>query len=303
MKNLKNLAKRAFKGRVKVGTLFNVPIYLTVDFRIYFGVLFGLSAIFESIPEALYLAGILGTIYGCVVIHEYAHIFMARHYGVDTNSITILILGGVADLQDIPHKGLQEFWVAIVGPMSNIVLACLFYMGAMLQGLDPTFMFNFNESFLLSAGSFNVIMAGFNLLPAFPMDGGRIFRSLIGLKMDFVNATKYAFFVGLATSVGMLYYAIFIDLHIFMILIGILVPLGGYGEYLSVKRDREKVESERDAEERFQRFVEEYTSSPHVKQIVDETIESEFASEGLKEVFQSWKDRIDAEGLHNRGGS
>ncbi|MBK9273984.1 MAG: site-2 protease family protein [Flavobacteriales bacterium] len=147
----------------------------------------------------------VGLVFVCVVLHEYGHALTALHYGVRTRDITLLPIGGVASLERMPEEPMQEFWITLAGPLVNLVIVVLAGAlqwslfgglhladpregGALLPGL---------LSFLLTA---NLGLFLFNLLPAFPMDGGRILRALLGLRLPRVQATRIAAAIGRALA-------------------------------------------------------------------------------------------------------
>lgn len=131
----------------------------------------------------------------CVLLHEYGHALTARRFGIGTRHITLLPIGGVALLERIPDRPLQEVAIALAGPAVNIAIAAMLWLitpstGGMLAGILQT---------LLGA---NLVLAAFNLLPAFPMDGGRVLRALLALRFGRVRATRLAALVGRAMAVG-----------------------------------------------------------------------------------------------------
>lgn len=132
-------------------------------------------------------------LFACVVAHEFGHALTARRYGIRTPSITLLPIGGMAQLEKMPEKPAQEIAVALAGPAVNIAI------WAILMALGATNTLNLTEEFSGSGASFlgrlaalNLFLALFNLIPAFPMDGGRVFRALLSLGMDRVKATQAA---------------------------------------------------------------------------------------------------------------
>jgi stage IV sporulation protein FB len=141
-----------------------------------------------------------------VVLHEFGHSFAAQYYGVTVKEIVLLPIGGVAQLAHIPEKPIQEFVIAVAGPLVNFVLAGLMLAVAALFGQD-LFVADLGGmiagmtglslpaifSYLFSA---NLFIAVFNLIPAFPMDGGRILRALLASRMDYGRATAIAAAIG-----------------------------------------------------------------------------------------------------------
>jgi len=139
----------------------------------------------------------------CVVLHEYGHALAARRYGIKTQDITLLPIGGVARLERMPSKPSQELVVAAAGPAVNIVIAAgLLVVMALAGATVPALGLGWgNESFVERLFTINIVLVLFNLIPAFPMDGGRILRALLATQMDYARATKTAARLGQAIAI------------------------------------------------------------------------------------------------------
>ena len=135
-------------------------------------------------------------VFGCVVLHELGHALAARWYGIATRDIVLLPIGGVARLERMPEQPRQEILVAVAGPAVNVALAALLY--ALMKAVEhPTGLAELLRGGLLETLLLvNVMMVVFNLVPAFPMDGGRVLRALLALRLPYMQATRIASAVG-----------------------------------------------------------------------------------------------------------
>lgn len=198
---------------------------------------------------ALYGVVVILFLFVCVVLHELGHAVTAKYFKVNVPTITLLPIGGVAQLERMPDKPLQEFLIAVAGPLVNFVLALLLLpVAAVLIGLgmnDGTIGGGFMDWIAhMQIPSFsglviyltvtNVVLGVFNLLPAFPMDGGRILRALLALGFPYVQATRVAVYVGRFMAILFAIWGI-MGGGIFMLLIAFFVYVGGGSELEAVE--------------------------------------------------------------------
>ena len=164
-------------------------------------------------------------LFTCVLLHEFGHILTARGFGVPTPYVTLLPIGGVAQLERIPEEPWQEFLIAIAGPMVNVVIAIALVVlaGASLNVDAMHAAAGGTISLVDRLALVNVFLAVFNLIPAFPMDGGRVLRALLAVRLGFVRATEIAASIGQGLAfvfgfLGLFYNPILVFIAIFVYL-------------------------------------------------------------------------------------
>ncbi len=172
-------------------------------------------------------------IFGCVVLHELGHSLAAIKLGGKVHSITLLPIGGMASISEMPEKPRDEFIISVAGPLVNVVIAGLIWLylalfsSTDLGGLAYDVITPAN--FLVLLLTANLFIVAFNLIPAFPMDGGRLFRSALAMKMNKLKATR------IAKDIGQVFAIMFIITGFFhnpfLIVIGFFILLGAKGEY------------------------------------------------------------------------
>ena len=187
----------------KVGTIAGIDVFVHATFLIL-PVWVALSAYLRGGGASAAASGVASilTVFGVVVLHELGHDLAARRFGIATREITLLPIGGISRLERMPEDPRQELQVALAGPAVNVVLAAAAYAALLALGSGAIDHRSVMEGgFLVRLLSINLSLALFNLLPAFPMDGGRVFRALLALRMDRMRATAVAARTGQAMAV------------------------------------------------------------------------------------------------------
>lgn len=183
----------------KIGRFAGIDVLVHATFFLligWMGVSFWMQD--RSINAVLSGVGFILALFASVVLHEYGHALTARKYGIQTRDITLYPIGGVARLERMPDKPIQELWVALAGPAVNVVIAAVLFVWLQVTGslLPLSELSMTSGSFLERLMITNLILVGFNLIPAFPMDGGRVLRALLALRMEYTRATQLAAILG-----------------------------------------------------------------------------------------------------------
>ena len=183
----------------KIGTFAGIAVNVHATFVL----LLGWIALthwmqYQSLIPTLTGVAFILALFLCMVLHEYGHALAARTFGIATKDITLLPIGGLARLERIPDKPNQELWVALAGPAVNVVIAALLAAYLSLTGhFQPVQHIGLTHGMFLERVMFaNLFLVGFNMIPAFPMDGGRVLRALLAKRMEYARATRIAAGVG-----------------------------------------------------------------------------------------------------------
>ena len=208
----------------RLGKFLGIDVFMHVTFLLLIGWVVlsqwlqgdTLAAVIEGVAFILLL-------FACVVLHEYGHALTARRYGIKTRDITLLPIGGVARLEKMPDNPAEELWVALAGPAVNVVIAAvLFACLQVTSSLQPLSALDVGEgAFFERLMVVNIFLVIFNMIPAFPMDGGRVVRALLAMRMEYTRATQIAAslgqmiailfgFIGLFTNPFLLFIAFFV---------------------------------------------------------------------------------------------
>jgi Zn-dependent protease/predicted transcriptional regulator len=224
------------KWTLKVGRFAGIDVFLHTTFFLmifWIGITYWIQE--NSVAAVISGVGFILALFGSVVLHEYGHALTARKFGVKTKNITLYPIGGVASLERIPEKPRQELLVALAGPAVNVVIAAVLFLW-----LVVTSSLDFSSGFGMASGPFiqrlmftNLALVGFNLIPAFPMDGGRVLRALLALRLEYTLATQIAASVGQ----GLAFIFGFIGLfsNPFLVFIAFFVWIGAQNEAKMVR--------------------------------------------------------------------
>ncbi len=224
-------------GSIELGRILGIPVRVHITFLLLVAFI-GFAGLMKGGPiQAAYSIVFILALFVCVLLHELAHSLVARHYGVRVDSITLLPIGGVAAMEEMPKKPSEEAVTAIVGPLTSLAiaggLAGLVYG---MQGPDAIFAFDpLGGPILSSLVWTNVVIALFNLIPAFPMDGGRVLRAVLSHYMGQVRATNIAATLGQATAVLIGLVGLLILNNLWLALIAIFIFLGAGQESRQVR--------------------------------------------------------------------
>lgn len=226
------------KWSLRIGRIAGIDLYLHATFLILVAWL-AVSQYLASHNTAAMLSaiGFVLLLFVIIILHELGHALAARRYGIETRDITLLPIGGVARLERLPEDPRQELVVAIAGPLVNLVIAAGLFVGILVgSGAGEVLNVGMDSGTVITRLLWvNVWLAFFNLLPAFPMDGGRVLRALLALKLSRERATEIAVNVGhvmalIFGAVGLLGWA-----SPFLVFIALFVWVGADGELQMIR--------------------------------------------------------------------
>lgn len=239
-KRIINQVSSGLGNSLHIGTFFGIPvkIHWTFGLLLLFIAYTILNSDLKPWQSVAYGLVIL-TMFFCVVLHEFGHALTGKRFGVKTMDILVSPIGGLARMNKMPEKPIHEFFVAIAGPLVNLAIAImislLFLIITGKFSFDiNTYDFNNPWEFVRVLALINFTLFLFNLIPAFPMDGGRILRSLLATKIGKVKATKIASLIGRFLAVCFIIYGIF-DEQIILAMIGLFIFMMAGQEYDQTK--------------------------------------------------------------------
>jgi Zn-dependent protease len=191
------------RSSLKIASVFGIEVRIHLTFLLFLVWIWFSYYQVEGFSGAVQGVLFILALFACVLLHEFGHAFAARGFGIATPDITLLPFGGVARLDRIPDTPWQELVVAIAGPMVNVVIAAVLILvihtSAGLEQLE--YLESPRVELLAKLTTVNVMLVLFNLIPAFPMDGGRVLRALLAMAMPYVRATQIAAWIGQGLAV------------------------------------------------------------------------------------------------------
>lgn len=220
----------SLKWSIKIGRILGIDVYLHVTFLLLLGLMASLQTVAGGgLAAGLRAAGFLAAVFACVLLHEFGHALAARKFGIRTRDITLLPIGGVACLERMPSRPAQELWVALAGPLVNVAIAGLLAIGLGIAGIWPSLTLStVSGSFAERLLAVNLFLVVFNLLPAFPMDGGRVLRAVLAMRLEHLRATRIAVRTGRVMAVLFAVAGLFHNP--FLLLIALFVWMGATQE-------------------------------------------------------------------------
>ncbi len=222
-------------GSFKIGRAFGIDVKVHWSFFLLLA-FFGFLAFRDSgsLLSALVTVGLVVALFFCVLLHEFGHSLVAIRLGSEVQDITLLPIGGLARMKSLPERPIDEVKVAVAGPLVNVVLAPIFFGLALLFGGSlsvPTNILSGADSLgqvFAALGAINVALVVFNMIPAFPMDGGRVLRALIAMRRSHAEATRIAGRIGQVAA--FLFAIIGLFTNPMLIVIGLFVYLAATAE-------------------------------------------------------------------------
>jgi len=213
----------------KIGSAWGIPIELHLTFILLILAVLGLAVYYNQI----YYFILIVFLFVFVLFHELAHSVVARRYNITVRKIVLYPIGGVSEIEEIPENPSIEWRMAVAGPLTSLILGAallvIYYFMPLKIPLFPAPALLLASGNILSdLGYLNLLLGAFNLIPAFPMDGGRVFRALLAERMKFSDATKYAAYIG--RIFGIIMVAVGFLFNPFWILIGVFIYIGASEE-------------------------------------------------------------------------
>jgi len=222
---------------INIGSIAGTAIRIHITFLLLLAFFFLQGWAAGDVNEGVNSVVFVVLVFACVLAHEFGHIFMARAFGVETPDVTLLPIGGVARLARIPEKPSQEFLIAIAGPLVNVAIAVVL-MAVTTTHLSASHfaaMENPKLSMIDRLAELNLFLAAFNMIPAFPMDGGRVLRALLAIRLGHVRATEIAATIGQWTAFGFGFFGLFYNPLLIFIAIFVYLAAASEAQMVSLR--------------------------------------------------------------------
>jgi Zn-dependent protease len=210
------------KYSYRIATAWGIPIELHLTFILL------IAAVAVLSYPSFYSFALIVFLFVFVVLHELAHTLVAKHYNIRVRKIVLYPIGGVSEIEEIPQNPRVEWRLALAGPLVSILIGVVLLVASLAVGISVPISISLITvgNFLADLAWLNLFLGAFNLIPAFPMDGGRVFRALLAQRLDFADATKYAVYVGRLLGIGMIVFGIVFPPYFLLIFVGLFVYVG-----------------------------------------------------------------------------
>jgi Zn-dependent protease len=221
------------KWSFRIATIAGTAVKVHITFVALLVFLAGTDYFARGIDAALTGTLFILAVFACVLAHEFGHILMARRFGVRTPDVILLPIGGLARLERIPEVPRQELLIALAGPAVTLVLAAALGAAVYASGAVPQFGgIDLTGSFLNAMMQVNVLLLLFNMIPAFPMDGGRVLRAALASRLGLTRATRIAAMLGQGFAVLLAVYGF--SRSFILVLIALFIFMGAGAEASAV---------------------------------------------------------------------
>ncbi len=222
---------------INIGSIAGTAVRVHITFLLFLLWIFVASYASGGAGAAWAGLAFMVLLFACVLAHEFGHILTARAFGVLTPDVTLLPIGGVARLERIPEKPSEEFLIAIAGPLVNVAIAIVLVVlaGASIRSQHMASLENTSIALVDRLATVNLFLALFNLIPAFPMDGGRVLRALLAARYGHVRATEIAAAIGQAFAIGLGFIGLFYNPILMFIAIFVYLAAASEAQLVAVR--------------------------------------------------------------------
>lgn len=235
---------------MKAGRFYGIDVHIHWTFWLLIAIYLLAVAQSSGLAQGLLAVALILAVFFCVLLHEYGHALAARRFGIRTLDITLMPIGGLARLERLPDRPWQEFVIAVAGPLVNVAIAVLLLPLVLLDLITTPAApaIQLGGSLLSQLMYVNIVLVVFNMLPAFPMDGGRVLRSLLAMKLGQLRATSIAARVGRWMALLFAIWAVFIQWNPMLLLLAGFIFVTGTMELLQVKMQSMQQQMQHDQE-------------------------------------------------------